>query len=392
VITRRFYQNLKKAFFLTISWTLIMICRKLFKGNRMELSFSFDPMSTKQAKTEAEKIAMGPFVFQATRVIRDFSILKLLIESGNEGLSLSQIQKKTGLSDYALGVLTDAGLSIGLFIQKEDHLIITKIGYFIETDEMARVNMDFSHDVNYQGLFYLDEALKTGKPSGLKVFGDFKTIYEGLSRLSEPVRKSWFGFDHYYSDDAFPRALPIIFKNHPRKILDIGGNTGKFSIACAAFNQDVRVTILDHEKQLDDAAVNIRKAGFQDRVNGIAIDLLDPGRPYPKGYDVIWMSQFLDCFGPDEIRHLVKRAYDALDEGGILYVMETFVDRQKFPIAKFCLDMTSLYFTALANGNSRMYHAAQMLPILKEAGFKIEKEYDEVSISHTLVQCRKSAR
>jgi len=56
---------------------------------------------------------------------------------------------------------------------------------------MARVNMEFNHDVNYQGLFYLEEALLNGQPEGLKVFGGWSTIYEGLSQLPEQVQKSW---------------------------------------------------------------------------------------------------------------------------------------------------------------------------------------------------------
>jgi hypothetical protein len=41
--------------------------------------------------------------------------------------------------------------------------------------------MDFTHDVSYLGTFHLQEALTTGKPAGLKVLGDWPTIYEGLS-------------------------------------------------------------------------------------------------------------------------------------------------------------------------------------------------------------------
>ena len=38
-----------------------------------------------------------------------------------------------------------------------------------------------------------------------------------------------------------------------------------------------------------------------------------------------------------------------------LLIIETFTDRQKFDNAKFILEATSLYFTVLANGNSKMY-------------------------------------
>ena len=40
-----------------------------------------------------------------------------------------------------------------------------------------------------------------------------------------------------------------------------------------------------------------------ERISGYGINLLDKNAPFPtdKHYDIIWMSQFLDCFGEDEI-------------------------------------------------------------------------------------------
>ena len=43
-----------------------------------------------------------------------------------------------------------------------------KTGHFILHDPFTNTNMDFVHDVNYKGLFYLEESIETGKPAGLK--------------------------------------------------------------------------------------------------------------------------------------------------------------------------------------------------------------------------------
>ncbi len=88
--------------------------------------------------------------------------------------------------------------------------------------------MDFIHDVNYKGLFELDKSIQNGVPAGLKEFGEWQTIYEGLSQLPEHVQKSWFSFDHFFSDDAFPLVLKHVYKNGTKKLLDVGGNTGKW--------------------------------------------------------------------------------------------------------------------------------------------------------------------
>jgi hypothetical protein len=51
--------------------------------------------------------------------------------------------------------------------------------------------------------------------------------------------------------------------------------------------------------------------------------------------------------------------------------------------------MTSLYFTAIANGNSRMYTSDIFYDLIDKAGLSVEKSIDEIGVGHTLLQCRK---
>ena len=123
-------------------------------------------------------------------------------------------------------------------------------------------NLDQYSQKNNGNPVVLEEAIKEGKPSGLhQEFGSWKTVYEALSEMPEDFRKSWFSFDHYYSDTSYPEVMPLLFKNKPSKILDVGGNTGKFAIHCAEYNKDVRITILDLPGQITDAEENIKQKG-----------------------------------------------------------------------------------------------------------------------------------
>lgn len=339
------------------------------------------------AKFDAQKIAFAPIMFQAAKALRDFGILEYLLK--NESANVETIAEKLKLSVYGVKVLLEAGLSLELVILRNNEYKLTKTGYFLLTDKLTQVNMDFTHDVNYLGFFHLQESIKNGKPEGLKVFGNWKTIYEGLSELPEKVKESWFGFDHFYSDFAFPEILPIVFADKPKKLLDVGGNTGKFSIKCAEYDKDVQVSIMDLPGQTKVARKNIEEKGLSHRINTVDVDLLDATAPFPKGYDAIWMSQFLDCFSQEEIITLLKRSYDAMDENASLYILETFWDKQKYPASTYSLHATSLYFTVMANGNSQMYHSEDMLKLIDKAGLKLEKMYENIGVSHTLLRCKK---
>jgi ubiquinone/menaquinone biosynthesis C-methylase UbiE len=254
------------------------------------------------------------------------------------------------------------------------------------------VNIDFNHDVNYQGMFNLGDALKEGRPAGLKYFGNWPTVYEGLSQLPEEAQKSWFAFDHFYSDSSFQEALKIVFANHPKHLMDVGGNTGRWAMQCVCYDKDVHVTIVDLPQQLEMMHKQIQGKDGSNRIEGYGTNLLDRNNEFPedKHYDAIWMSQFLDCFDEDEILSILERVVRIMDDDTTLYVMETFWDRQKYEPAAFCLTQISLYFTDIANGNSKMYHSEDLIHLVEKAGLKVEKIYDNLGQGHSILKVKRA--
>ena len=340
-----------------------------------------------EAQRLAQEIAFGPIVFQVSRLMVKFGIFDLLSKE-TQGLSLDDVAQKAGLSRYAAQVLLEASLTIGTVLLQERKYVLGKAGWFLLNDKMARVNMEFNHDVNYLGLFHLEEALREGKPSGLKVFGDWPTIYEGLSQLPEQVQKSWFDFDHFYSDNAFDRALDLVFAREPKRLLDVGGNTGRWALRCVKHNKDVEVTIMDLPQQLELMRAQLKDEDGYARIHGHGVNLLDKAVPFPQGFDAIWMSQFLDCFSEEEVTSILSRAAQSMGPHTRLYIMETFWDRQKFETASYCLTQISLYFTALANGNSKMYYSEDMERCVKAAGLELEAIYDGLGLGHSIMSCK----
>lgn len=356
-------------------------------------SLTKEQFSAREAQHFAHVISFGPVIFQTARLMLHYGIFEML-NNRPDGMPQDEIQSQTGLSAYACKCLLEASLTTGTILidAETDRYRISKVGWFLLNDPLIRADIDFNHDVNYEGWFVLDKALEEGRPAGLKHFGDWPTIYEGLSSLPEQVQKSWFGFDHYYSDHSFDEALAIIFKDGGKHVLDVGGNTGRFALRCVAYNQDAQVTICDLPQQIGlMRAATAGKEGV-DRIQGVGMNLLDKNSAFPTEahYDVIWMSQFLDCFGEEEIVSILTRASKIMDSTNRLYIMETLWDRQKYLPAAFALTQISLYFTALANGNSKMYNTDDMLRLINEAGLEVETIHDDLGMGgHSILVCKK---
>lgn len=339
------------------------------------------------ALEKAHFISFAPYAFQASVLLRDYGILDYL-SNHNEGANLETLAKHAPISYYGVRVLVEAGVGIGLFTEEDKGMYkITKTGILFITDAMVKINTSFMRDICYEGAGKLKESIETGKPAGLPFLGPWKTLYEGLSKLTPQQTKSWFDFDNFYSDSVFPIVMEDVFRHKPAEILDIGANTGKFTIQCLKHNASVHMNLLDLGGQLKMADKNIKEAGFDaSRYNLIEHDILINENPIPGQYDVIWMSQFLDCFSDDEIVNILLKCKAALKPDGKIFINETFWDKQPFHASMYSLQMTSLYFTTIANGNSQMYDSRVFEQLIKRAGLKLDKVTHKIATTHSLME------
>jgi hypothetical protein len=347
-------------------------------------------MTGAEARGMASWIAFAPILFQASRSLRDLGILGMLLDN-RSGLTLDEIAEKAELTRYGAAVLLDLAASVGIVNKDGDRFVANRVSRYLEVDEMTRVNMDFVQDVCYAGMADLTEAITTGTPAGLHALGtDEPTIYTALKSLPEPVRKSWFSFDHYYSDASFRSAVKHVVGAGAKRLMDIGGNTGKFARCYLESGDDLRTTIVDLPGQLQDAEDNLSRDGLIERTTLYTHNLLDGEQRLPEGCDGVWLSQVLDCFSEEEILVILRKVVEAVEPGTDVWILEPLWDRQKYAAAEMSLHCTSLYFTALANGNSRFYDLVTMQRLVEASGLEVVEIIDGLGTGHTLMHLRRA--
>ena len=351
----------------------------MYLDNNLKKNYTHDSLSAYEAQRLAQIYAFGPMTFQTARLMVKWGIFEML----ETPMTPEEVAEKAGISLYAAKCLLESSLTMNTVTVDPEtgRYALAKTGWFLQHDESTRVNLDF----------YLEEALREGKPAGLKCLGDWPTVYEGLSTLPEQAQKSWFAFDHFYSDGSFEQALELVFSRPTRTLMDVGGNTGRWALQCVKHNPDVEVTIVDLPQQIGMMKEQTAGQPGADRIHGFAANMLDDSCQLPSepAFDAIWMSQFLDCFNEPQILSILRRAATAMTSGTRLYIMETFWDRQRFDTAALCLAQTSLYFTAIANGNSKMYHSDDLIRLVREAGLEVEEIHDLLGLGHSVVVAKK---
>lgn len=167
----------------------------------------------------------------------------------------------------------------------------------------------------------LEEGLKTGKPQNEAKTGGvpiFEAIYADQSRLREFL--SAMGGIQMGNFILFSKAFD--FTDY-HTLCDAGGAGGHLAAQVAMNNQHMHCITFDLPPVALVARENMNTMGLSDRVATQAGDFLTEDLPKA---DVITMGNVLHDWGVKEKKMLIKKAYDALSQGGALVVIENIID------------------------------------------------------------------
>jgi SAM-dependent methyltransferase len=149
-----------------------------------------------------------------------------------------------------------------------------------------------------------------------------------------------------------------------RKLLDIGGGPGTYSVLAAQANPELTCTVMDLPPVVAIAEELIAGQGLAERVKTLGGDYHTAD--FPPGQDVVNFFGVLHQESPDSILDLFRRAYDALQPGGLVYVLDMMTDATrtapKFS-ALFAVNM------ALTTENGWVFSDDDLRGWLGQAGF-----------------------
>jgi SAM-dependent methyltransferase len=116
-------------------------------------------------------------------------------------------------------------------------------------------------------------------------------------------------------------TLPEAFDFGPHKrLLDIGGGTGSWSIAIAQRYQNIRAAILELPTVTELARSRVAAAGLQHRINVITDDAM--AGELPAGYDVFLLANLIHYWSAEQNQELLQRVRRAAQPGSALLLAD----------------------------------------------------------------------
>jgi predicted O-methyltransferase YrrM len=248
-----------------------------------------------------------------------------------DGANAEQIGEKIHANARAAGMLLNALVALGLLSKSGDD--------YKNTPESARFFVQSSKDNHRNGLLHtaniwhrwstLTDAVRSGT-----------RVPTSRDDNSEWTHNFIAGMQRHAKDRA-----PLVVKAlgaatttatstsnsnshcNVRRILDLGGGSGAYSIAFAQAYSDVQCEILDIPEVVPLTTEYVRQAGVSAQVTLSAGDMLQDD--FGSGYDIIMLNAICHMFSEEQNRAIIHRAHQALAPNGRLVVQDFILNPEK---------------------------------------------------------------
>jgi len=294
--------------------------------------------------------------FQASRVILSAVELDIFTAVGDRA-GASDVARKLNADTRAVEMMLNALVSLDL-LTKQD-------GLFYNTSLSKRYLMQNSPDDSRASLMHtvhlwarwstLTECIKEGS----------SVTYKELDQRGDDWTEAFIAAMHKNAGARAPYVVGTIGIDGAKKVLDVGGGSGAYSIAFAKADPDLQAFVFDLPDVTRIAQRHIDEAGISDRVKTKDGNFHKDN--FGAGYDIVFISAICHMNSPEENLRLLKKSYDSLESGGRVIIQDFILHDDKTSPqtgALFALNM----LVGTKSGSS--YSEKEYTDWLRTAGFK----------------------
>jgi len=277
------------------------------------------------------QIGLGFWASKTLLAAVNFQLFSILSEK--EKLSASQIKNTLGLkcTDRNVYDFLDTLTSFG-FLQREGlmenavYSNSTDTNFFLDKKKPSYIGgiLEMANNRLYGFWADLETGLRSGLPQNEAKHGAndmFEKLYESPERLKEFVH----AMSGIQMGNFMAFAQKFDFTKY-KTLVDAGGAGAMLSIMVAKHQAHMQCTSFDLPPVAPIAQENIDHFGLSGRVKTANGDFFKDALP---NADVVVMGNILHDWDEEQKILLMKKAYDALPEGGAFVAVENVIDEQR---------------------------------------------------------------
>ena len=252
---------------------------------------------------------------------------------------------------------------------------VTSLGLLVKNDAKFRVRPGFEK-------FLAKESPETVVPLVMHM----AHLWDRWSKLTDIVLKgakevmgerterddemlaAFIGAMHAIGSQMASRVISTLDLSGKKKLLDVGGGSGVYTIAALKAAPQLRATLFDNPKVVKIAEAKLKEEGLADRVELVAGDFYK--NQLPGAHDVALLSAIIHQNSREQNVALYRKIYEALVPGGTLIIRDFVMseDHTQPP------DGTFFAINMLVNTpGGGTYSFKEISEDLAQAGFKDSK-------------------
>lgn len=303
--------------------------------------------------------------FWASKTLLSAVEMGLFTELAKDPGDLEALQKRLGLHPRSARDFLDALVALKFLERRDGRYYNTpSTEFFLDKRKPSYIGgiLEMANHRLYPFWGQLTTALRSGLPQNETKDGGpdpFALLYADPARLKEFL-KAMTGVSHG-GNLAIARQFP--WKNY-KTAVDVGTAQGDLITQVALANPHLQGTGFDLPQVQPIFEDYVKANGLSGRVQFSPGSFFD--QPLPKA-DVVMMGHILHDWDLDVKRMLIRKAYEALPDGGAYIVYESIIDDDR-SVNAFGL-MMSLNMLIETQGGFD-YTGADCAGWMKEAGFK----------------------
>jgi acetylserotonin N-methyltransferase len=287
--------------------------------------------------------------------------------------TIVELARRLALDERATSVLVRLLASLGLLVPREERYQLTELAqiYFIKASpfywgHMMRAGASEWHTSTLTAALRKKDSANTGGPEGIPKAAGTGRSSDGWAegKISPEQARNIAASMHSHSIVSAIAASRHYDFTGIKRMLDVGGGSGCFTIAFAQMHPELRGTIMELLTMCDVAQTYIKNGGVADRVDTKAVDMFR--EPWPAGYDAVLFSNIWHDWNFRTCTWLAQRAYEILPSGGRIMLHEMLLDDDGAgPATTASFSMLMLLAT-----QGQQFTFVELKTILEKAGFK----------------------
>lgn len=255
-------------------------------------------------------------LFRKSRALLSAFELDLFTALGQESLSAEELAAAVGADARGVDRLLNACAGLGLVRKDED--------LFSNTPESLRYLSAKSPD-------YLSGLAHTNN-----VYASWNTLTEAVRKGgrvtprpsgSEANTRAFIEAMHRRARGDAGRLAVVLDLACARRVLDVGGGSGVYSMAMCRANPDLSAVVLDLPHVTPLTRAYVAAEGFEGRITTLDGDYLEAD--FGGGFDLVFLSAVVHINSAAENRQLVRKAAAALNPGGRVAVVDFVMDEHR---------------------------------------------------------------